>query len=141
MLNADLRTTDMMDTVFSLMYQCTSYKTSIHHLITLRLSALKISGMYIVSHRYWSNCRNLLQSSFSGSCTPIVSKVTAIWMYFLPLGITNRSCSKLWWNAVACSLSKISISLSGCTPKKFHPVGVGCVFMIFSRKSAIPLLT
>ena len=140
-LNTDLRLTHIVDPVPPLIYQSTSHKTSTHQLITLRLSALKISGMYILVHMYLSNCHNLRQSSLYGSCTPIFSKATAIWVYFLPIGIANRSCAKLWWNAVACYLSKIFISLLGRTPKKIYPVGVESVFMIHYGKSAIPLIT
>ena len=80
MLNADLQPTYMVDPVFSLMSPCTSYKAYTHHLVTLRMSSLKISGMYIVPHRYWIKCCNFRQSSLSVSCTPFVRKSTAIWV-------------------------------------------------------------
>ena len=62
---------------YHLITPCTTYKAYTHHLIAFRLSELKISGMYIVPHRYWSNYFRLHQLSFPVYLTLVVKKTKA----------------------------------------------------------------
>ena len=141
MLISDPQPRDIVAPLWPLMSPCTAYKASTHHLIKLRLSALKIRGMYIVLGRYWSNYLNLRQSSSSGSIILTARKAMDIWMYFINLIFVNRSCATLWCNYVACYLSNTFLSSSGYTYNICYPVSVGDVFMIYSGKSAIKFLS
>ena len=140
MLITYLQMRDMVESVWHLLSTCTSYQASINHLITFRLSFLKISGMYIVPRRYWSTCISLCQSSLSVSHTFVVNKATPVWMSFLDLGVVNRSCATLYWNYVTCSSSKILFSLLGHNLNRWFPDSVGYILMISSRKSVINFL-
>ena len=140
MLSSELHPRDIVAPLWPLMYPCTTYKASTHHLITLSMSDVKIRGMYIVPRRYWSNHRNLRQSSLSGYTTLATRKATDVWMFFITLRVVNRSCATLWCNAVACYLSNIFLSLSGYNSNICFTVGVGDVFMISSGKYTINLL-
>ena len=115
MLITYLQMRDMVESVWHLLSTCTSYQASINHLITFRLSFLKISGMYIVPRRYWSTCISLCQSSLSVSHTFVVNKATPVWMYFMDLGVVNRSCATLYCNYVTCSSSKYYFPRWGIT--------------------------
>ena len=139
-LISDPHTIDMMALLWPLISPRTAYKSSTHHLITLRLSALKIRGMYIFLRRYWINHHNLRQLSSSGSITLTVRKATDVCMSFITFRVLNRSCATLWCNAVDCYLSNIFFSSSGYTSNIWYPVGVGDVCMISYGKSAITLL-
>ena len=141
MLICDPHPRDVMAPCWTLMSPCTIYKASTHHLIILRLSALKIRGIYIVPRRYWSNRCNLRQLSLSGSITFTSRKATDVWMSFISLRVVNISCDTLWCNDVACYLSNIFLSSSEYTSNIWSPVGVWGVFMISSRKSAITFLS
>ena len=106
----DLHPRDMMAQFWPLMSPCTTYKASTHHLIKLKLSALKMSGMCIVLRRNWSNLHKLSQSSASGSIILAARKSTDVWMSFLTLRVVNISCATLWCNTVYCYLSNILFS-------------------------------
>ena len=104
------------------------------------LSALKIWGMYIVPRSYWSNHRNLRQSSLSGSITLTARKSTVVWMSFISLRVVNRSCATLWCNSVACYLSNIFLYSSVYTSNLCSPFGVGNFFTISYGKYGIIFL-
>ena len=129
----------MVSPVFPFMSPCNLYKPSTYHLITLSLSPLNIIGMYIVPCMYCSTCCILRQSSSSGSHILIFRKETDVWLSFMALSVANRSCATLWWEVVACSSSKIFLSLLGNTSNRWSPSGVGGVFIVSSGKSAINL--
>ena len=136
-LISDPHPRDIVAPLCPLMYTCTAYKSSTHHLITLRLSYIKIRVMYIFPRRCWSNHLNLRQSSLSGSITLTARKATDVWMSCITLRVVNRSCDTMWCNTVGCYLSNGFLSSSGYTSNIWSPVGVGTVFMISYGKSVI----
>ena len=86
-----------------------------HHLITLRLSTLRMSGRCRVPLMYLSTLTRFPQTSLYGIPNQVHRKVMYILMSFLSLDVTKRTCTTMWWNAVACSLSSSYRSSSGLT--------------------------
>ena len=62
MLITDPSPSNMFAPVFHLMYQCVTYESLNHHLITLRLLYRRMSGNCIVTLRYCSNRHSMRQS-------------------------------------------------------------------------------
>ena len=98
---------DMMVPFCPLMYGCTAYEAPIQHLITVSLSALNISGRIIVCRTYHRMRFNLPHSSSSGLSTILLSKETAVYIFFRALGHENNIWATAWWNAVACFSSNL----------------------------------
>ena len=94
---------DIIAPVCPLQSRCAAKDTSTHHLMTLRLSALSMSGIFRVPLMYLSTLKFFLQSSSSGLLTQVHRKAMAIFIYFLDLDVTNISCATMWWNDIARS--------------------------------------
>ena len=83
---------DMVAPVGPLIPVCATYEASTHHLITVSLYVLRISGMLIVLHTYLRTRFYFLQSSSSGIRTLVVRKI-AVWISFCALGHANSTCA------------------------------------------------
>jgi hypothetical protein len=92
---------DIVAPVCPLQLSRVAKEASTHHLITLRLSALRMSGRCIVHLMYLSSRLSFDQSSSSGFLTLVVRKATPDCMSFLALADANNSCATQWWNAIA----------------------------------------
>ena len=100
----------MVPPVWSLMYPWTTYGTSKHHMIMLRLTSLKISGLYTLPRIYWSSCLNPPQLSSSSSCTIVVRNEIVVSISFLDHSVVKKvgpQCDGTFplnpfWAASAC---------------------------------------
>ena len=78
-----------------------SKDSSTHHLMTLRLSALIISGRCRVHLMYIITLTSFPRSYSSGILTRVHRKTIAILMSFLSLDVPNSRCTIVWWNDVS----------------------------------------
>ena len=93
----------IIDPVYPFQSGCAAKDTSIHNLMTLRLSALSMSVRFRLRLMYLSTLTSFPQSSYTRILTRVHRKEMAILMYLLALDVKNSSCATMWWNAVARS--------------------------------------
>ena len=91
---------DIVDPVCPLVSGWTEYDVSTHHLIIVRLYALKISGILISRLAYCSRRFSFTQSSSSGSQTLVERNDKDVYMYFLALDHANNNCATVWWRVL-----------------------------------------
>ena len=96
-----------------LKYGCLAQDISTHHLTTLRLSSLSVSGRCRVLLMYLSTIKIFQWSSSSEVLTRLHRKAMSILMSFLYLDVTNSICATVWCNTFDRS-SFSSIHSSSC---------------------------
>ena len=115
---------------------CVANDASTHHFITEGLSALRVILTPNVPLMYFITRFKFPQSSSSRAFTLVVIKATDICKSWCTCPLSNKICSKTWWNCEAFFLGRDLAYFSSQTLNKLSVAGVGSVVVIYSGNSS-----
>ena len=119
---------------------CIEYEASTHHVMIYRVPSCSIRCIYIVQRIYLRRRFNFPQSSSYVSCTLVVRESMVVCISLCYLGVTDRSLSTAWLNAVILFFYNSTRYLSVLTSNKCYAAKVFSLPCISSGNSSMTLL-